>query len=131
MGTHISGKLGNVYATTSGTATTNCVIVAGMKSWTVDYTQDALDTTDFADAGIKTFIAGLSGWSGSFEGFKDGAPVALGLQTLLELRESTATSQYWTGAALITGMHASAAADGLVSLSYDFQGTGALTPSTT
>ena len=124
MGTHLAGKAGNVYSTTTGTTV---AIVAGMKSWTLEYTQDALDTTDFADVGIKSYIPGLSGWSGSFEGYKDGAPIAIGAVTVLDLRESTTTTQKYTGAALITGIHSSVSVDGVVALSYDFQGTGALT----
>jgi len=128
MGTHLSGKAGNVYSTTAGGTLTGEVIVAGMKSWTVDYTADALDTTDFADSGLKTYIAGLSGWSGSFEGYKDGAPgLVPGTAYVLDLRESTDSTQKYTGTALITGLHGSASVDGVVTLAYDFQGSGTLT----
>ena len=121
---HLAGKAGNVYSTTTGTTV---AIVAGIKSWTIDYTLDALDTTDFADSGKRTYIAGLSGWSGSFEGYKDGAPIAMGTVTVLDLRESATTTQKYTGACLITGQHAGAVVDGVVTRSYDFQGTGTLT----
>jgi len=121
---HIAGKAGNVYATTSGTAVT---AVVGMKSWTLDYVQDPLETTDFADSGHRTYIAGLDGWSGSFDGYKDGVPLGLGSQAILELRESATTTEKWTGAALITGAHPSLDVDGVEGITYDFQGTGALT----
>ena len=74
----ISGKAGEVQVAAA--------TVVGIKSWTLDYTQDALETTDFGDSGLKNYIAGLSGWAGSFEGYKDGAPTALGAQTLIEFR---------------------------------------------
>lgn len=122
---HITGKLGQVYATTTGTTS---VTVLGMKSWTLDYVGDALETTDFGDAGVRSYIAGLTGWSGSFEGYKDGAPWGLGTLSRLELRESATTTQFWIGIALVTGIHESVSFDGIVSVSYDFQGTGALTP---
>ena len=35
--------------------------VSGIKSWTLDYNSDALETTDFADAGVKSYIIGGSG----------------------------------------------------------------------
>ena len=124
MGTHISGKAGAVYATTTGTTV---AAVAGIKSWSLDYVGDALETTDFGDSGHRTYIAGLDGWSGSFEGYKDAAPKALGTLTVLELRESANTTQKWTGSALITGLHPSVDVDGIVGISYDFQGTGVLT----
>ena len=128
MGTHLAGKSGSVYSTTAGGTATGVVIVAGMKSWNVDYTSDALETTDFGDAGLKTYIAGLSGWSGSFEGFKDGAPgLTPGTEYVLHLRESATTTQAYTGTALITGLHGAGSVDGIVTLSYDFQGSGTLT----
>lgn len=115
----ISGKAGQVDAASE---------VVGIKSWTLDYTIDTLDTTDFNDAGVRTYIVGCSGWSGSFEGYKDGAPLPLaGASVTLKLYESQTANQFWTGSAFITGIHSNASHDGIVSYSYDFQGTGALT----
>ena len=114
----ISGKLGSVLV---AGATVN-----GIKSWTLDYTLDALDTTDFADSGLKTYIAGLSGWSGSFEGYKDGAPTAIGSVIALILSQSTNATQRYTGQALLTGSHPSVSVDGIVGIAYDFQGTSTL-----
>jgi len=112
-----SGKTGYV---STGSA------VAGIKSWTLDYTVDSLDTTDFAAAGVKKNIVGCSGWSGSFEGYKDGAPQGLaGASVTLSLYEDG--TYLWTGTAYITGVHATVSADGVDSYSYDFVGTGALT----
>ncbi len=125
---HIAGKTGAVYSTTTGGTATQTTIVAGMKSWTCDYTTDAIDSTDFADVGVKTYIAGLSGWSGSFEGYKDGAPgLTVGTSYILHLNESATTTQRYTGTAIITGLHGSASIDGVVTVGYDFQGTGGLT----
>lgn len=117
---HITGKAGQVLSPSA---------VSGIKSWTLDYTADTLETTDFADAGVRSYIVGCSGWSGSFEGFKDAAPQALttgGTAIALELKESATAGQTWTGNAWITGVHASASFDGIVTYSYDFQGTGSL-----
>lgn len=118
----MSGREGMVYI---GSDT------AGIKSWTVDYTVDVLDTTDFADAGsspyARTFVPGLSTWSGTFEGYKDGTPKTLGVSTTavkIKLEEDTNT--YWEGDCFITGIHSTASVDGLVTISYDFQGTGTL-----
>ena len=114
---HVAGKAGQV---DTGSA------VSGIKSWTLDYTVDMLETTDFADAGVKSFIAGGSGWSGSFEGFKEGVPQTIGASITLKLYE-VAAGALWTGSAFITGISASAAIDGIVSYSYTFQGTSTLT----
>jgi len=101
--------------------------IAGIKSWTLEYTTDVLETTDFADSGVRSYIPGCSQWSGSFEGYKDGAPLSVGTQVGLELAESGTTTQMWLGNAIITAVRASVSFDGVVSYSYDFQGTGELT----
>jgi len=126
---HISGKSGLVVAGV-GTGTT----ATGIKAWSADYTIDTLESTDFADAGVKSYILGGSGWAGAFDGYKDGAPLALSTATCaLQLREgplATQTGAVWTGAAFITGIHPNVSVDGIVTYSYDFQGTGALTLAT-
>jgi len=117
----ISGKAGQVDAASE---------VLGIKSWTLDYTVDTLDATDFDDAGTKAYIVGCSGWSGSFEGYKEGgvAPLTLaGAAVNLALKETQTDTQKWTGSAYITGIHVNTSHDGIVTYAYDFQGTGALT----
>jgi len=117
----ISGKAGQVDAASE---------VLGIKSWTLDYTVDTLDSTDFDDAGVKAYIVGCSGWSGSFEGYKEGGvtPLTLaGAAVNLALKESQTDTQKWTGSAYITGIHVNTSHDGIVTYSYDFQGTGAMT----
>ena len=115
----ISGKAGQVEAASE---------VLGVKSWTLDYVADTLESTDFDDAGIKMYIVGGSGWSGSFEGFKDTTPLPLaGAAVTVKLYESQTASQFGTGSAFITGIHVNTSHDGIVTYSYDFQGTGALT----
>lgn len=123
---HIAGLAGGVLTTTVATTAT----IIGIKSWSLDYVLDALETTDFGDSGHRSYIPGLDGWSGTFEGYKDGAPHALGVVALLHLRESTFTTQKWTGSAIITGCHPTVDVDGVVSYAYDFQGTGELTEPT-
>lgn len=114
---HYAGKAGEV-DTGAG--------VTGIKAWSLDYTVEMLETTDFADAGVRSYLAGPSGWSGSFEGLKDGVALVIGTAVSLTLKETQTATQKWTGSAFITAAHAAVAADGLVEYSYDFQGTGAL-----
>lgn len=108
-------------------------LIDGIKSWTLDYTLDVLETTDFGDGQAsnspKSYTPGLSGWSGSFEGYKDGVPQALSFSSLvtLILTESETTGQSWIGDVYITGIHPSVSVDGIVSYTYDFQGSGELT----
>ncbi len=104
--------------------------VSGIKSWSVDHVSEALETTDFGDSGHRNYIAGLDGWGGSFEGFKDGAPTGIGSEIALTLRESATTGQAWTGQAILTGSHPTVDVDGIVGVSYDFQGSAGLTVAT-
>ena len=105
--------------------------IAGINSWSLDYTSDALETTDFASVGVKSHIVGGSGWSGTFSGYKEGVPLSIGSQYGIELAESATTTQMWLGNIIITGVHGTAGHDGVVSYSYDFQGTGVLSPAST
>ena len=100
--------------------------IDGIKSWTLDYTSDTLDVKDFDDAGVKAYIVGGSGWSGSFEGYKDTTPLGIGAEVYLVLGESTTAYQNWIGKAIITACHPFTSHDGIVTYSYDFQGTGEL-----
>ncbi len=105
--------------------------IAGIRTWSLDYTTDAVEITDFADAGVKTYIVGCSGWSGTFAGDKDGAPLSIGEQYGIELAESATVTQMYLGNVFITGVHPSVGSDGLVLVSYDFTGTGVLTVAST
>jgi hypothetical protein len=102
--------------------------VAGIKSWSLDYTADLLESTDFADVGAKSYIVGSTTWQGSFEGYKDGVPLSIGSEVTLVLGESTTAGNNWMGKAVITGCHPAATFDGIVTYSYDFFGTNILTP---
>uniref|UniRef100_A0A6M3KZ58 Putative tail protein n=1 Tax=viral metagenome TaxID=1070528 RepID=A0A6M3KZ58_9ZZZZ len=102
--------------------------ILGIKSWTLDYVSDALETTDFVAAGVRSYIVGCSSWSGSFEGYKDGAPPAItGSIYNASFLEADTAGYCWTGSVLFTGIHPSVSFDGVVSYTWDFQGTGALT----
>ena len=105
--------------------------IDGIRSWSLEYNSETLDCTDFANSGVSAFIPGLTRWSGSFEGIKDGVPLGIGSEVYLVLGETSTGSQCWLGKAIITAARPTVDHEGLVSYSYDFQGTGALeAPST-
>ena len=101
--------------------------VAGIKSWTVDLIYDTGETTSFDDVGVKAHLPTVSGWSGTFEGYKTGAPLTIASEVALALKETQTTGQIWTGQAIITGLHGATAHEGIATYAYDFQGTGDLT----
>ena len=119
---HIHGKGGDVDTGSS---------VSGINSWSLTYAGDVAETTDFADAGVKSFIAGPTGWSGTFSGYKDGAPIAINSSVSLSLEEvaDSATEKY-TGTAIVYEYTTETASDGVVTINYSFQGTGALVVAT-
>lgn len=100
--------------------------VAGIKSWTLNQIADVVDTTGFDSSGHRTFTSVLKGWNGSFEGYKDGAPLTIGSIVGLELAQSSTATQQYRGTAIITGSHPSVSVDGLNLISYDFTGVGPL-----
>lgn len=104
--------------------------VAAVKNWSLDHVVDTYESTGMDSSGHKAYVPGLDGWSGSFECFKDGAPIARGTEVALELEESSTAGQEWIGQGIITAIHAATSVDGLVGYVYDFQGTGALTDAT-
>lgn len=119
----IAGYGGDVY---QGAGPTQ---VAGIREWAIDDVNNALETSGFDTGQDKAFLGGQNEWSGSFNGHKDGAPLAKGAVVAISLREvdGTATT-YWTGNIIITSRSMASSVDGLVVYNYSFQGTGALTP---
>ena len=104
-------------------------IIAGIREWSIDYTADALETTDFDDSGHKTFLAGLDGWTGSFSGFGQSGwstNAALGTTYGGNFYVSASTGSYYSGSIIIVGVSPATAVDGQATVSYSFQGTGAL-----
>ena len=118
-------------AGTAGDVTVAGASVVGIKSWTLDQDVEALEGTGFDSSGNKAYIPGLKGWKGTFEGSKDGAPLTIGTEIALVLKESGTATQKHTGQAIVTGLHGKTDVAGLVTYGYDFQGTGALTIATT
>ncbi len=118
-------------AGTAGEVSVGGVAVTGIKSWGLDQSIEALEGTGFDSSGNKVFTPGLKGWSGSFEGYKDGAPLTIGTEIALVLKESATATQKHTGQAIVTGFSPKTDVAGLVAYAYTFQGTGALVIATT
>jgi len=115
----LSGKGGSVTSTGGDTS---------VKNWTMSLVGDALETTNFDNStGGRSYIAGLTGWSGSYEcNYSTGNTVVPGTTGTIICRSSTGASGLFTGGIIITGMDVSTPVDGIVTQSYTFQGTGAV-----
>ena len=107
-------------ASSSASASTT---LAGINNWTVNYTGDALETTDFADVGVKTYIAGPTGWTGTAAGYYD-STVA---HSSMSLRFEMKSAKSMTGIGIVTGVSFTTGIDGAVTTNFEFQGTAGLT----
>jgi hypothetical protein len=101
--------------------------IAGVRAWSIDYVANVEDTSGYDTDQPKTFLPTQTEWSGTFEGFKDGAPLAIGTVLAAEFKESATATQKWTGNIYITAIRPSSSVSGMTMYSYDFQGTSTLT----
>ena len=101
--------------------------VVGIREWSIDVVASVQDTSGYSDGQAKVFIVTTTEWSGSFSGFKDGPPLAIGTHVALELMEAEValpgpSTAAWRGEAVITNLRPASAIDGVVQYAYDFQG---------
>lgn len=103
-------------------------------SWKLDFTAEALDSTNFTTTGWRTFLAGLKQWSASVEAFVDDTnsiPVSdVGSTARIYLynhiSDATIGNLLYKGDAICTGIHPSVSVDGIQTQTLDFQGTSDL-----
>lgn len=105
--------------------------VLGIREWSLDAAAGVVDSSGFSDGQDKVFTVVSKEWSGSFNGFKDGAPLAIGTVVALELMEQDTVlplvpTASWRGSAIITNVTPASTVDGLVTYNYTFQGIHAL-----
>ena len=118
----VTGVLGNV--TLVGGYVTNS------HRWNLDYVADAVETTDFTVAAPtfpRTFIPGLSSWSGSYDCFADDAiPVVAPGGAAAAIVLQLVAAQTYTGDAIVTGVRPTTPLGEAAMVTVDFQGTGVL-----
>ena len=120
-----------------GTVKVGSNAVAEVKSWTLDQTQDTVETTKLGDT-VKTYSVTQSSSSGSLSCFWDETDtngqvaLSIGATATLNLYPEGATSgdTYYSGSAIITSVGVSQSHDGLVERSFGFQISGAVTIAT-
>jgi predicted secreted protein len=122
----------------AGSVLVGASTVGNAKSWSLDISQETIDITDFSSDGWKESTAGLKSWSGSVVVIFDASGVAEGsLQTSLtagstvslSLQMGGGTGSYdkYTGTATITGQAVTNDVNGIVEVTFNFEGTGAIT----
>jgi len=111
-------------------------LVGELKSYSFSESATMIDTTKLADT-AQTFVAGTTSWNGSAECHLDETDVAqnalsVGATAVLKFYFEGASTgdKYYTGSAIVESVDRSGAMDDIVSVSFSFRGTGALTLST-
>jgi|TARA_R100000353_G_scaffold58238_3_gene45985 hypothetical protein len=111
--------------------------VAEVTGFSFDETADTIEDTELSDS-ARTYVSDLTSFSGSIDCMWDetdttgqGAMTA-GASVTLNLYPEGATTgdTYYSGTALITSISRANAIGAMVTASFSFQGTGALTAST-
>ena len=129
----------------SGSSSTSVTIdtkpgtqLAGFFNWTLNYGGEALETTDFADSGKRTYISGLTGWTATatkhymtsdsrMSWITSGSTVTVRFFLRYEATPTaSSTAYYLQGSAKVTGTDTTTPVDGTVDQTLNFQGTGAL-----
>ena len=118
-------------------------IVAGVRNFTIEMTADTIETTTMG-TDRRTYVKGLSTWSGSADIYLDDenlvtganytaiAPLILTSGTVgeasvsLELYLKDSNNKF-NGEAIITGFTINSSFDGMVEASITFQGTAGVT----
>lgn len=119
----ITGKDGSV-----AVGATN---VTQITSWSISIEADTLEYTNFGSQGWKENMGSLKSWSGSCEGFaggNDDTLLSVGSEVSLVLFEGTGGTTY-TGSAIVTSKSVDASTAELVTVSFDFTGSGELVES--
>jgi len=112
--------------------------VVGFFNWTLSYTGDALETTDFDDStGGRSYIPGMTSWTATAEKHFLSATRETEdwLGTAVEIRlylnyvatpSGSSPSQFWDGDTVVTGFDEATPVDALINQSITFQGDKAL-----
>lgn len=112
----------------------NEVTVVGIKNWSLDLSVDTLETTALGDD-WKNYMAGLKEWTASAEGDYNVITDEVGQKALQEAYFSATTvdvllyvndTNYYTGEALISSLSVEDPVDDVVSISFEFTGSGAI-----
>lgn len=131
----------------NGAITLNGNNVAAVRNFSVEMTADTIETTTMG-TDVRTYVKGLSSFSGSADVYFDAADFdtyessfnptaglvgASGVAVKLFIEQNySGTSDYaFTGNVIVTGYTVNSSMDGMVEASISFQGTDAVTYSTT
>jgi predicted secreted protein len=115
--------------------------LAAVRSFSIEQTRDTIETSAMG-TDVRTYVNGLSTWSGSADIYFDDAELGTltalqvastgnvvggaGSAVKLVLRDEQTNDKWFSGDAIITGLTVNSSFDGMVEASISFQGTGAI-----
>lgn len=116
-------------------------VIANVRNFSVELTRDTIETTTMG-VDVRTYLTGLSSWSGSADIYFDPAASTGTVATHAVLNPTSGTvgsatlsvelyladtAGKFSGEVIITGMTVNSTMDGMVEASISFQGSGACT----
>jgi predicted secreted protein len=116
-------------------------VIANVRNFSVELTRDTIETTTMG-VDVRTYLTGLSSWSGSADIYFDSASSGGHFNTHAVLNPTSGTvgqatltfegyladaAGKFSGEVIITGFTVTASMDGMVEASISFQGSGACT----
>jgi len=135
----ITGNNGVIkIASTVGGSTT---VVANVRNFSIELTRDTIETTTMG-VDVRTYLNGLSSWSGSADIYFDPTASTGTFGTTASLNTTVGTvgqsttafegfldsaAYKFSGGVIITGFTVNSSMDGMVEASISFQGSGACT----
>jgi predicted secreted protein len=140
----ITGNNGSIKLSTAAGGAVNSTALAAVRNFTIDLTSDTIENTTMSQASdTRTYVKGLSSWSGSADIYFDSSGSAPGHLTVYPILNPTSgtvgqanlavelyldgSSGKFNGSIIITGFSINSSMDGMVEASISFQGSGACT----
>ena len=130
----------------NGAISINGVAVAAVRNFSLEMSEDTIETTTMG-TDVRTYVAGLSTFSGSADIYFDNSDFDTNETTFnptaglvgasgvagkfyVDYVSGAGSDNAFTGNIIVTGYTVNASFDGMVEASISFQGTGALTYTT-
>lgn len=134
----LTGNNGKVWI---DNASGSLVEVLAVRNFSIELTSDTIETTTMG-VDVRTYLKGLSSWSGSADVYFDDANYTGGASVIAALNPTglnvgsgtvtmelylNGTSDKFAGEAIVTGFTVNSTMDGMVEASISFQGSGTCT----
>jgi predicted secreted protein len=137
----LTGNNGRILLSKTVGGSVDATKVAAVRNFSVEITRDTIETSVMS-TDVRTYLAGMSSWSGSADIYFDSASTSGHLDYFPVLNPTSGTvgsstvavelyladsAGKFNGNVIITGFTVNASMDGMVEASISFQGSGACT----